>query len=1077
MSGSVPGTARTPASVPLQQTGCRTQPWLTADPDACFRPDAPVRNVLPGPQRVITCAMTGTAAGSDGVGSPQITSAILNPASAHSMDNAAAGVRAAISHAAHLLPSQGPIEVFVHHNTLHAFEHLPFEDAVVTARQIFGASPYLTEQRYRQELTSGRILWQDLREILRDEPGQYPDLLIASLGTRYELRLALMQTPLIAGSAAELDWMLEEEDSLRTFLPHIAETRREQMRRDFLRQLEHVEKASTTASTADLPQIPLPVPDVVDPLLLQSLWSVSRQAALHFCGEDLQHVPDGILTNPAELAQQVNDLLIPFCAAYLDQGISNWSMPDRKQGFFAVFLNLQAAGHGPMAAGSGLRREVRRLQAAGSTAMQSVLESLQLLGLEGETAAERLQQELLELPGWAGMLSEVRRRSTAQPAITPDQELEEYLAVRLLLKRTLPESVLPLSCSAPDSADDQQRQMAFTIFQVAQIRGWNPLDLQRLSVPQWQLLFREILGFDELERRRVFHLAYEKKYRDEVLTALVHHTRRRHEVGAATVAATRSGDAVQRPPFQFYCCIDDREESLRRHIEEIEPRARTFGMAGFYGIAMRYRGIADAGFRQLCPVNLQPQHFVEEQPLYSQIRISRWQAAARRGLGQATRQARMGSRTVLGGLLAGLLGSLAAIPLVARILFPWLSARIRDLAGRIVIPSATELRIERIGEVPSASVDGLGFSVQEMADIVMSGMRSTGLTPVRGISRLVFLCGHGSGSVNNPHESAYNCGACSGGQGGPNARAFSQMANDHRVRGLMQEQGLSIPEDTWFIGGYHDTCNDSITWYDLDRLPIALRAEFEQAQLVIDEARGRSAQERCRRFDTAAPRISPRDALLHVEGRAEDLSQVRPEYNHATTALCLVGSRDWSRGLFLDRRAFLTSYAAQEDTPDGAILAKILQAVIPVCAGISLEYYFSAVDNEYYGCGNKLPHNLTSLLGVMAGAASDLRPGLAAQMVEIHEPMRLLFIVESAPDALLRILNSTPQTAALLNGSWIQVAAFDPQSATVHLWDRDHFAVWNPAENSLRKVRSSADWFVGNREHLAPATVCIGEAV
>ena len=66
-------------------------------------------------------------------------------------------LRHAVDHVAHLLPKQGPIGVFVHHNTLHAFEHLPFEQAVIEAWHLFGAEPYMSEAAYRAELARGRI--------------------------------------------------------------------------------------------------------------------------------------------------------------------------------------------------------------------------------------------------------------------------------------------------------------------------------------------------------------------------------------------------------------------------------------------------------------------------------------------------------------------------------------------------------------------------------------------------------------------------------------------------------------------------------------------------------------------------------------------------------------------------------------------------------------------------------------------------------------------------------------------------------------------------------------------------------
>src|SRR5205085_2169248 len=187
-----------------------------------------------------------------------------------------------------------------------------------------------------------------------------------------------------------------------------------------------------------------------------------------------------------------------------------------------------------------------------------------------------------------------------------------------------------------------------------------------------------------------------------------------------------------------------------------------------------------------------------------------------------------------------------------------------------------------------------------------------------------------------------------------------------------------------------------------------------------------NAHERARRFESAPLTLTPAAARLHMDDRAEDLAQVRPEWGHATNALCIVGRRERTRGLFLDRRAFLTSYDPTQDDAEATILTRILGAAVPVCAGISLEYYFSHVDNPGYGCGTKLPHNITSLLGVMDGAQSDLRTGLPWQMVEIHEPTRLVIVCETTPEIMLGMLARNPSMDQLVRNRWVQLAVLDP---------------------------------------------------
>ncbi len=1013
-----------------------------------------------------------------------------------------------IEHASHLLPGQGPITVFVHHNTLHALEDLPFHEAVKKGSQVYGCQPYLAEDRYREALNRGRIRFSELQEVLARDLGDRATERIPCFGNRHDLRLALLQYPLRTGPTEELLWYvanvngmrrIRQEASSATRARLIAETRRWVMRD--LRTGKgngngHGAAASSNCNGTGSACVPDGLKELLDrfgestienwtddnweEFTLQALWRVCCEGVRNLPPftpppmESVRHRDLLFEATGADADVPVNDLLIRFCAAFLDQGFAHWQLPERDKGFYRSFCSLYRRRYGPPDPWMrGLDHELGRLEDERIGPLESIRESLEILGVREPEWESFLANTLLALRGWAGMVRQVEVRGDRVAHPIPAGSLVEFLAIRLLLDRfslayvcrtelgigTPVKDFWQLARGRVDpSWPPSVEQRAFLVFQLAQVVGLPPDVLNRLKPHEWGAIVAEIEAFSSLERRRIFHLAYEQHFRTQTLDAIVLH------------APTHWGRPVA-PQFQVCCCIDEREESFRRHLEELAPSVETFGAAGFYGIAMYYRGAADAHYVPLCPVVIRPQHWVTEEVGDAQGEVNERRARTRRALGTATHQFHVGSRSfALGALLTGGVGVLASVPLVARILFPRLTARLRKVFGRIVeTPLDTHLHLERQETTTGPDNGHVGYSIDEMTDTGERLLRDMGLTS--GFARLLILLGHGSESLNNPHNSAYNCGACGGSAGGPNARAMAQILNDPRVRERLAKRGLPIPDETVIVGGCHNTCDDSVTFFDKDRVPESHRQEFESARKFIAQTCDRNAHERCRRFMSAPLTLSFPSAHEHVEERSEDLAQTRPELGHATNAITIVGRREWSRGLFLDRRAFLTSYDPTQDDAESSILTRILGAVFPVCAGINLEYYFSHVDNVGYGAGTKLPHNLASLLGVMDGASSDLRTGLPWQMVEIHEPVRSLFLIETTPDAMLRIIERNESIGRLCRNGWILLAVLHPESRVVYVYDDGNFRLYEPQASELPRAASSVDWYRGWRDHLEFAVI------
>jgi hypothetical protein len=281
------------------------------------------------------------------------------------------------------------------------------------------------------------------------------------------------------------------------------------------------------------------------------------------------------------------------------------------------------------------------------------------------------------------------------------------------------------------------------------------------------------------------------------------------------------------------------------------------------------------------------------------------------------------------------------------------------------------------------------------------------------------------------------------------------MANNPKVRAILKERGLSIPDSTQFVGGLHDTTRDEVVFFDEHSLHESNRVLHQQHVTSFEKALDLNAKERSRRFVSINTHQKPERIHEKIRIRSVSLFEPRPELNHATNSLCVVGPRELSKKLFLDRRAFMNSFDYKVD-PEGNYLFTILKAVAPVCGGINLEYYFSRVDNQKLGAGTKLPHNVMGLFGVANGIDGDLRPGLPSQMIEVHDPVRLLVIVEHYPEVVLSAIQRSAETYEWFINEWVHLVVIHPHTREFHRFKEGSFVLHQPTLAQIEVAKNVA---------------------
>jgi len=512
----------------------------------------------------------------------------------------------------------------------------------------------------------------------------------------------------------------------------------------------------------------------------------------------------------------------------------------------------------------------------------------------------------------------------------------------------------------------------------------------------------------------IWRAAHEATFRDPVV---------------AELAAAASTPPVEESPrdAQAVFCIDVRSEPLRRRLEA-SGRIETLGFAGFFALPFHYRQLNASGGTDQCPVLLTPHHGVQEVVDPSHDALARRALSGARAL-RSTADAASGAQRAPNAAFsfAEAAGWLYAPVTALRTALPATWSRLRAAARQQARPSVpTRQTVDQ-------TRDGLGFAPDEQLFLAEAALRTMGLT--RDFARVVVISGHGSHTENNPFEAAYDCGACGGNPGGANARALAAMLNAAAVRRSLSQVGIDLPDTTWFVAAEHDTTDDTVTLLDTDQVPTSHWQDIAQLRSDLDVATLGLSYDRVGTLPDA-PR--PRDAQAarrHVQRRAADWAQTRPEWGLAGNALFVVGDRSVTAGCNLEGRAFLHSYRWQDDD-DGAALEVILTAPMVVAEWINMQYYFSSVDPDHFGSGSKVLHNLVGRVGVLSGPRGDLKPGLPLQAVAErvgadglhlrHDPLRLLTVVQAPLTRVATVVQRNPVLQKLFGNGWVSLVVLDP---------------------------------------------------
>lgn len=267
-----------------------------------------------------------------------------------------------------------------------------------------------------------------------------------------------------------------------------------------------------------------------------------------------------------DLDTRVHPILFRLVSSYLDQGISIWKFPLRAADFLDNLRALESNNFGSIFQ----TKRAKDLLLDPQIQLQDLL--LILTGSEAYFESYILDQQFTH-PGYSGMVNHIAEH----PNILIEQRnisLTEFIFLECLLEI--------------DALDHHFSKKWPNVSAC----GISPYHFEPTSIKESEMLMVKAMWQE----------AYEWTYYDKVLSGLQY----KHAVSNI------------QPEAQGIFCIDDRECSIRRHIEGLHPSFASFGTPGHFHIETYFQPEGSEQRTKICPAPVQPKHLILEKSVQKQ---------------------------------------------------------------------------------------------------------------------------------------------------------------------------------------------------------------------------------------------------------------------------------------------------------------------------------------------------------------------------------------------------------------------------------------------------------------------------